>query len=155
MSTNLQLRISLPNVKGPGAEWRFAPLMIALECLTRINQWQFRRGVVPPLMESGVIYKEEPPGREDWDDAVMVANRGWGDCEDLAAYYAAELRELNGIDAECVIKNRLISPSEMRTSGYRGKVPSDGIYLIHVMVRLPDGRIIDPSALLGMKGEYH
>lgn len=148
--TNLQFRISLPESRDGS---RFAPILIALECLTRINQWQFRRGVVPPLFQSGVVYKEEPPGREDWDDAVTVSQRGWGDCEDLAAYLAAELRE-NGVHAECVIKYKFIPSSQLRSSGFRART-KNGLYLVHVMVRLPDGRIIDPSKLLGMRGEYH
>ena len=152
--TALNFRIQLPEVKGEGSEWRFAPILIALEALTRINQWHFRRGVVPPLMSAGVRYQEEPPGREDWDDALTVAGRGWGDCEDLAAYYAAELRENHGIGAECVIKHKFISREEMLRSGYQGRIPMDGIFLVHVMVRLPNGRVIDPSKILGMKGEY-
>jgi len=149
--TSLQFNIQLPKTTG---KWRFTPLLIALECLTRINQWQFRRGIVPPLMSAGVRYQEEPPGREDWDDAVTVANRGWGDCEDLAAYLCAELRELHGIAAECVIKFRHISPEEIRAKNYP-VTPRDGIFLVHCMVRAPNGRIIDPSKLLGMKGEYY
>ena len=147
----LNFNIQLP--EEPGG-WRFAPLLIALESLTRINQWHFRRGAVPPLFSSGVIYKEEPPGREDWDDAPTVAGRGWGDCEDLAAYLAAELRELHDVPAECVIKFRYFTPQEVKASGYPRR-PKNGIYLIHVMVRLPNGAIVDPSKMLGMKGEYH
>lgn len=153
MPTSLNFRLALPHVKGEGSEWRFGPLLICLECLTRVNQWHFRRGVVPPLFSAGVRYQEEPPGREDWDDAVTVAGRGWGDCEDLAAYLAAELREVHGIPAECVIKSKFITTAELKAQGYP-IIPDEGIFLIHVMVRLPDGRVIDPSKLLGMKGEY-
>lgn len=152
--TELNFRIKLPEVRGEGSEWRFGPILIALECLTRINQWHFRRGIVPPLLEAGVRYQEEPPGREDWDDAPTVAERGWGDCEDLAAYFAAEMRELHGIAAECVIKHKFITAQEMHRSGYKGRIPLDGIYLVHVLVRMPNGKIIDPSRILGMKGEY-
>ena len=105
-------------------------------------------------MTSGIRYQEEPPGREDWDDAPTVAARGWGDCEDLAAYLAAELRETHGVAAECVIKYRYITASEVRNQNYP-IAPKDGIFLIHVLVRLPDGRVVDPSKWLGMKGEYH
>jgi hypothetical protein len=152
--TALNFNLSLPPSHGAGSEWRFAPLLIGLESLTRINQWHFRRGVVPPLLSSGIVYKEESLGKEDWDDAPTVAGRGWGDCEDLAAYFAAELRETRGIPAECVIKFRFITPQEIKASGYPN-IPKTGIYLIHVMVRLPNGQIIDPSKLLGMRGEYH
>lgn len=154
MSTNLQFRIQLPEASPDNASFRFAPILMALECLTKINQWHFRRGAASPIFESSIRYKEEPPGREDWDDCITVAERGWGDCEDLAAYLAAELRETKGIPAECVIKYKFIPASQLRSSGFSTRAKS-GLYLVHVMVRLPDGTIIDPSKLLGMKGEYH
>lgn len=50
---------------------------------------------VPALYESGVVYRREPPGREWWEtalDLLSVASHRSGDCEDLAAYRAAELR---------------------------------------------------------------
>lgn len=154
--TALQFNISLPDaVPGQGVAGRFAPLMMCVETLTRINQWHFRRGAAVPLEESGAVYKPEPPGREDWDDCVKVASRGWGDCEDLAAYLCAQIRELEGVHAECVFKYRFVSAAEMRAQGYPSKhIPRDGIFLIHVLVRLPNGEVLDPSQWLGMEGEY-
>lgn len=157
MTTALQFNLSLPDVKGgENADHRFAPIIMALECLTKINQWHFRRGAAVPMESAGIRYQEEPPGREDWDDCIKVANRGWGDCEDLAAYLCAQLRELQGVDAECVIKYKFVSSEDMRRAGYKSNhIPRDGAFLIHVLVRLPNGAILDPSEMLGMKGEYH
>lgn len=156
MPTALQFNMQLPEVRvGDDASHRFAPILMCLETLTRVNQWHFRRGEAIPLEESGAVYKAEPPGREDWDDCMIVAKRGWGDCEDLAAYLCAQLRELEGVPAECVIRHQFISSQEMREQGYPAKhVPRDGIYLIHVLVRLPNGVVLDPSEWLGMDGEF-
>lgn len=149
--TKLQFCIHLPD----GGQERFAPLIIALESLTQINQWHLQQIALPCLYDSGVVYQEEPPGREDWCDAPTVLSQGWGDCEDLAAYRCAELREM-GVDAECVIKYRFITQENCRKAGYpKHLIPSDGIYLVHVMVRHPDGTIECPSKILGMKGAYH
>lgn len=153
--TSLKLRIQLPRVSGANGEVsRFTPIIMALECLTQINQWHFRRGDCPPLFSTGVRYRQEAPGQEDWNDAPTIATMGYGDCEDLAAYYCAELRELHGLkDARCVIKQKYFSPEEIRKSGYP-IVSSKGMYLIHCLVQLPDGTVFDPSKELGMKGEY-
>ena len=139
---------------------RFIPLIILLQSLSDINEYHLRRGLAagrpyPRLYDSGVVYKEEKPGREDWPDIPKVLSQGWGDCEDLAAYRAAELRVYDGIDAEPVIKWKWIPVEEMRAAGWaRHKLPRDGIWLVHCLVRHQDGTIEDPSLLLGMGGEY-
>jgi hypothetical protein len=147
--TSLNLRIQLPHA----GEGRFTPLLIALECLTRINQWHFQRGAAVSLKDSKAIYKEEAPGKEDWNDALTVASQGYGDCEDLAAYLCAELRELHGVNATCVIRQKFFTPAMLRSAGYP-VVPRDGFFLVHCLVRLPDGRVLDPSKTLGMRGDY-
>lgn len=158
--TPIQFNIALPDIPGGrNADWRFLPFYLGLEFLTRINQWQFRRGIAVPLESSGVVYHEEPIGRvsgwdcEHWDDCVVVAKRGWGDCDDLGPYLAAQLRELYGVHAECVLSYRFISADEMRAAGFPSAlIPSDGAFLTHVRVRLPDGTVLDPSEWLGMEG---
>lgn len=91
------------------------------------------RGVaLPELYESGIVYRREPKGREWWEAAVdilgLVADRS-GDCEDLAAYRAAELRVFDGEDAIVRV---------VRTS--RGT--------FHAVVERGDGEIEDPSRIL-------
>jgi hypothetical protein len=90
----------------------------------------------PMLYRSGVVYQEEPPGQEDWQDVPTTVRMGFGDCEDLACWRAAELRVRSGIDAR---------PT------FTSQVKPDGAYLYHILVRLPDGRIEDPSRNLGMR----
>lgn len=147
--TSLTLKLQLPDLNDGS---RFEPIEMALECLTRVNEWHFQRGNVAPLLTSGVRYREENPGKEEWLDAPTVLSLGYGDCEDLAAYYCAELRS-QGIPAECVIKQKFYTAEMIRRSGYPIVSPK-GMYLVHCMVRTSDGRVIDPSKLLGMKGEY-
>lgn len=122
---------------------RFFPVILLLEAQTKINQWQMRRNRFSPLYKSGVYYEAEPPGREDWLDTPTLYGQGFGDCEDIACTYAAEQRELHGRAAVPCIKFK-----DFKTSG--GTL----ITLIHVMTLMPDGSIADPSAVLGMKGEY-
>lgn len=140
---------------------RFLPLVILLESLTRINEYHLVRGLTmgrpyPRLYDTEVVYKEEKPGREDWPDIPKIIANGWGDCEDLAAWLAAERRVYDGIAAEPVIKWKWIPTKELVAAGYHrhGKLPRDGIWLVHCLVRLPDGTIEDPSKALGMGGDY-
>lgn len=158
MSTKFQFCLSLPD----GPEWdekRFAPIILALECLAAINVWHLENtGPYPRLYESGVFYEAERPGKEDWLDLPTLLKLGKGDCEDLACVRVAEIRFYDKIDAHPVIRRKWISSAELRQQGYPpDKIPRDGIYLVHVLARYPDGseRVIEcPSERLGMKGEY-
>ncbi len=168
-ATTPLFHLSLPETDDAA---HFVPLQIALEGLTRINEWQIRRNlrqaikkmesgyrgtieIIPPLYASGVYYAEEPPGREDWLDCLAVLRQGFADCEDLAAYRAAELR-VHGIAAEAVLKWQWIPRDIMIAQGYPAdKLPSRGVWLVHCLVRFPDGSIEDPSKILGMGGDYN
>ena len=91
-------------------------------------------GAIPPLYSGHVRYLRETPGHEDWQSAVVTAQRGTGDCEDLVVYRVAELRK-QGIDA-------------------RPKVTWINPRLRHVTLTYPgpNGSLIheDPSKRLGM-----
>lgn len=87
------------------------------------------------LYESGVRYRREPVGVERWQDIPAVLRSGYGDCEDLATFRAAEL----------TVSGTLAVPSfRWRT------VPERGTMLYHIVVEKADGSIEDPSAQLGM-----
>ena len=155
------VHLSLPETED-GAH--FAPLQIALEGLTQLDQWQIERArtlaaqglgpEVPPLYASGVRYAEEPPGHEDWLDVWHVLRDGEADCEDLAAYLCAELRA-DGVDAEPVIKWQWVPRAMMIQQGYPpDKLPARGVWLVHCCVRMPDGTVEDPSKRLGMGGNF-
>lgn len=91
----------------------------------------------PWLYEAGVVYQAEEPGHEDWQTIPYVLDRGEGDCEDLACWRVAELRIRRGIRAVPRLTWR------PRVNGR----------LYHITVRYPDGRVEDPSRVLGMGRE--
>lgn len=126
---------------------RHQSLYECLAALTRIDLHIILagRGKIPKLYESGIRYRSEPVGQEDWLDvlACLSAHKielqggpeATIDCEDLACWRAAEL-QAEGIAAHPVFVWRKIE---------------DGSHLYHIVVRYPDGRIEDPSRRLGMK----
>jgi hypothetical protein len=118
-----------PSLSAEGIE----ELECLLEGLVRLDLSQLRRGLVPPIYKSRVRYRREARGREDWLSAKAANRAGFADCEDLACYLAASYR-LVGVQAVAIVK-------EVRPG------------LKHCLVRLPDGRIEDPSKRLGMKGK--
>lgn len=84
---------------------------------------------VPPLYSTGVVYRREPPGREWWETVLDVIRTGEGDCEDLSAFRAAELRYREG------------EPARVRI--YRTPRRT-----YHAVVERADGTIEDPSRIL-------
>jgi hypothetical protein len=108
----------------------------ALETVTRMNQRLIRQGKVPhaeKAIAAGVRWREEPPNTpESFDHAGLVMARGWGDCDDLAPYMAASMRE-SGEDPK--------ASATMFKSG-------PGRW--HAVVRRGDGSERDPSVEAGM-----
>lgn len=106
-----------------------------VEGLVRLNVvlmgYAEQRGVESPtLYESGITYRREPKGSEWWEnasDVIGVVARRSGDCEDLAAYRAAELRYYDGEPARVRI---------VRTSR-----------AFHAVVERGDGSMEDPSRI--------
>lgn len=108
-------------------------LMILLETLTRINQaYLANHPDTPPLYQSGLVYQPEF-GTEEWQDIPTTFERGYGDCEDLAAHISAEFRN-SGIDSKPYLR------MQMHNNAFR----------IHALAQLPNGDIEDPSLKLGM-----
>ena len=93
--------------------------------------WLRRNPRTPNLYESGVRYKTQPAGVEQFKPIPLVIAAGSADCDQLAPWRAAELRVRRGIKAL----------PEVRQMG-----PA----LYHVYVRLPNGQVEDVSARLGM-----
>lgn len=119
----------------PHVKVSFLMLKALLEGLTKANVVFLRNvGGVPKLYKSGVKYTPEK-GTEEWLTIPYVLSAGKGDCEDLAAWRAAEYI-VAGIPAKPDVRARLVN----------------GVWRAHAIVRLPDGRIDDPSIKLGMKG---
>jgi hypothetical protein len=48
-------------------------------------------GLVPPLYESGVVFRPEPPNVETFRDALDTYRKGDGDCAHLSVWRCADL----------------------------------------------------------------
>lgn len=121
-------RLRIPQVNGPS-------LTAAVLGLQAENEaWLRSHPNTPRLYESGVRYRREPPGREEWEPIPIVLQKRHGDCEDLASWRAAELR-VSGED-----------------EGARVHVYQSAPTTWHVVVKRGDGSIEDPSRKLGMRG---
>lgn len=121
------MRTTIDIPAGLGGAW----VETALEGLTALAERDIVEGGVPALYTSGVRYERER-GTEDWQLPSQVLGRGRGDCEDLAAWRAAELR-VHGVDP-----------------GARAIVVRTGPRTLHALVERSDGVREDPSAALGM-----
>jgi hypothetical protein len=88
------------------------------------------------IYDSNVVYMEEPPGQEDWQDVPTTLLMGNGDCEDFACWRAAEL---------------IVRHGEAAKAFFRESRRKDGGYLFHILVRRADGTIEDPSRVKGMR----
>jgi hypothetical protein len=111
-------------------------LGIALEAATRLAQHDLRSGEIPPLedaIKGGIEWQEEPvQGHESFDKPSTVLARGWGDCDDLAPWLAAEMRE-----------------TDFDPGATAFAVPS-GHNTWHALVRGTEGDVYDPSVWAGM-----
>jgi len=107
-----------------------------LMALVAIDKDYLRKFPNTPLIyESGVRYVEEPPGQDDWQDIPTTLDAGNGDCEDLACWRCAELQVRFGIHA---------------MPFYHWREGTDGSLTFHIQVQYPNGKIEDPSCILGM-----
>lgn len=132
-------------------------LMPILESLVKANQLYLRTHHVPKLYESGVRYENEPftkdpslPKLEEFALIPAIINRGWGDCDDLAPWRVAELRE-QGEKAKIRVSWKKYKGGKLfHITVRRGRNavdPKTGRRLVG-----PDGKplIEDPSRILGM-----
>ena len=106
-----------------------AQVQALMEGLTMVNRVAMRESGRrwPSLLSAGVRYQRT----HEWRSAALLLRHRRGDCKDLVAYEAARLRELG-----CPVTIRLTRLGS----------------LWHTLIRLPDGRLFDPSRELGMKG---
>lgn len=126
------VRIAATVASGPRRGQSLQALLETVDALNR--SWLQAHPNVPPLYETGVIYRREPREiREDFATAPIVLARGWGDCDDLAPWRSAELVVRHGINARPIVQR------VARNTW-------------HCVVELADGRLLDPSRRLGMRG---
>jgi len=109
-------------------------LKVLLEAATQINEIILRNHPeIPDIQKSGVYYKPEY-GAEKWQDVLTTYRQGFGDCEDLSTWLTAQLRVRKGIRAVPAITERVVA---------NGRI-------LHALTKLPNGKLIDVSRLLGM-----
>ena len=109
---------------------RKSTVHLLLEALATANAGHLRlHPNTPWLYASGVRYAEADESQEIWTDIPETLARGFGSCQDLAAWRLAELRVRAREAALPVVTARRL--------GARA--------VTHVVVRRADGRIEDPS----------
>jgi len=120
-------------------ESRDRVLKILLWALIALNLEYLKKNPgTPSLYKSGVRFIREREGEELWPTIGEVIKAGGGDCEDLAAWRVAELRN-SGIPARPAWRHRLVRmPSGQEATLY------------HILVFIPGRGYEDPSRLLGM-----
>jgi len=99
---------------------------------------ELRTGAIPFLYSSGVRFIEQSPNACCFRPPSEVLERKGGDCKQLTTWRIAELREA-GIDA----KPRVIWLEATDGQGVKG-------FIAHMLLRLPDNNLEDPSVNLGM-----
>lgn len=142
----MPLKVRMVWAGAEGAAKAPRALAFMLDMLTRWNAELMRDRAasgqpVPSVYAAGVRYQRENYAGvhpEDWRDCLEVIRRGGGDCEDLAAYRAAELRVSGDQNARCMFIER---------------ARPDGGRLFHIVVMRGDGTLEDPSRALGMNAE--
>jgi hypothetical protein len=189
MSMTITLKTKLFRADWDQARSQYCILWF-LEALCRTNQSHIRQfkhlakeGHVKPyprLYKSGIHYERER-GTEEWLDIPTVLEGGsykgefpgpWGDCEDLACWRVAELRELEwhwavprrGKDGRIWIEHmdcafRPPKGAQKVPGGIKAKPfakfrqREDDSYAYHALLLLPNGRLEDPSLTMGMTWE--
>jgi hypothetical protein len=117
--------------------WKPRHLRLLLPAVTLVARAELRAAIqagrpIPPLYRSGVVYEREQPGLEEWTTPIDTLRRGWGDCEDLSIWRAAELQE-TGEDPAARVRIYRARPTTW-----------------HAVVERSGGRVEDPSRALGM-----
>lgn len=104
-----------------------------LDALIRFWGRRMRRHPLPPLYQSGIVFRPDPSAgvEENWRSPVVTFEHGSGDCDQLVLYRGAELQAA-GEDAtsQCMAQRSPIGTK------------------MHVRVRRANGLVEDPSVLL-------
>lgn len=103
-----------------------------------VRAWLEKKSAPDPVMTAFKEMADQLGGGECFREIPRIRENGGGDCDNVACWRAAELREL-GINAVPYITWRF---------------RADGGTTYHVIVRWPDGTAEDPSLLLGMPEPY-
>lgn len=129
----MRAELNIPDRMGAAAVNAALEGLVALG-VAELGEHEASGTPLPSLYESGARYEREH-GTENWLLPSQVIAAGRGDCEDLAAYRAAELR-VSGEDPD--------ASAHVIRSGPR---------TWHAVVARGDGTTEDPSRRLGMNGD--
>ena len=93
------LMATLPPLGPYSPASHFAPLVFMLEGMIEVNRHHIRQATdryragmgpaMPSVYGSGVRYKEDPAGREDWGDLYYCLKSGVADCDRLTIWRTA------------------------------------------------------------------
>lgn len=127
--------IAVPILVGDSATQVAQRLTAVARGLTALALLDLRENARPSLYDlvrrGRLRYQREPRPRELWLCPSLVMQAGWFDCEDGAAWRAAELK-LEGERASVLVR-------PARSAGPEA--------LFHAVVKRGDGSIEDPSAI--------
>ena len=104
--------------------------------LVRINLRKLATYRIPLLYQSGVRYHQEH-AEDAFQDCLSTYRRGFGDCDDLACWRAAELRK-QGSEARVEVQFLSIEPNDSGSPDFS----------FHAFVRRANGSIEDPTLLV-------
>lgn len=150
------MHVTLPPLGPFSPAFHFAPLVALLEGVITVNRTHIRQSLnraaaslgqpIPPLYASGVVYREDPFGQENWGDVLYVLQCGTCDCDRFILWRCAEIREA-GVWAEPVIKwQHLTRPMAISVGYPADEVDPDGVWLVHCCVRWPERYTVTPEA---------
>jgi len=128
----------------------------ALEAVTVANMEYLRTHPdTPPFFESGVRYQLDDSDTNDWLTIPAILERGWGDCDQLAPWFAAELR-LRGFPAKVRLQQPSARPEDERVRHAVVFAPAVARELANNYPQLArDGFVhlgyVDPSMLLHVR----
>ena len=97
------MHVTLPPLGPFSPAFHFAPLVALLEGVIEVNRLHIRQSLnraasgagqpIPPLYASGVVYREDPFGQENWGDVLYCLQCGFFDCDRAVLWRCAEARE--------------------------------------------------------------
>ena len=113
-------------------------LDVLLDALTEIDRnYLLAHPETPALysLRDKLLYMEEPPGQEDWQDIPTCLRMRYCDCEDVASWRTAEAQVRQGLEAR---------------SSFSKHETANGATLYHITSKV-GGRPEDPSRFFGMR----
>lgn len=127
------IRVLLSRIRDPQLGEAFGYCL--LRGLALVNERLVREGAVPRLYESGVRYVLDPPGQDTFADALHVWRAKQADCSSLVAWRVGELWASGERGADFRLRHYQLGPGE---------------WLYHIYLVRANGKIEDPSRMLGM-----